>query len=313
MGFADPASFVADFDSASGMLRALACHLHGRPFASLGMSSALRPLAIMVNALPEALKSTVYAWSGWAEAVKPDRLADLRADEVAETFVARYPFRRFPAVAVGSANGAVIHMCAALGIPWLPQTWLIPVRRTMSDPDDPCGSLDWGRRWAGALLDNNPALQLHHMHDANQDRLMIRHMTYFRVKRRMLGPVYERFLAGTLSPGASLLVIECSQSWPTTRMGPRHVFQHGGMGGATPEEYLRGGPRVAAFLARCGAKVCRWNSPEPDGSSPEAEWGFEPALLDDVRRFATRYGLRVARLRFGSPQDISPFVAELHR
>jgi hypothetical protein len=32
------------------------------------------------------------------------------------------------------------------------------------------------------------------MHDANQDRLMIRRMTYFRVKRLRLGEAYERFL-----------------------------------------------------------------------------------------------------------------------
>lgn len=221
MGSADLASYVADFDSASGMLRALACHLHGQPFASLGMSRALRPLAISVNALPQALKTAVYAWSGWAEAVNPRLLAELRAEEVAETFVARYPLRCFPAVAIGSANGAATHLCAALGIPWLPQTWLIPVRRVMSDPDDPCASLEWGRRWADGLLAANPDLQLHHMHDANQDRLMIRHMTYFRVKRRALGGAYERFLDAVLAPGSTILVIECGQRWPTTRVRPR--------------------------------------------------------------------------------------------
>ncbi len=33
------------------------------------------------------------------------------------------------------------------------------------------------------------------MHDADQDRLVIARMTYFRLKRRTLGPVCERFLA----------------------------------------------------------------------------------------------------------------------
>lgn len=309
----DPAAFVADFDSASAMLRALACRLHGRPFASLGMPRALRPLAVAVNALPESLKTVVYAWSGWGEAVSPKRLGELRADEVSASLAGHYPRRRYPAVAVGSSNGALTHLFAALGIPWLPQTWLVPVRRPMADPDDPRASLEAARPWAEALLDANPELQLHHMHDANQDRLMIRHMTYFRVKRRTLGRANEGFLADALAPGGTILVVECGQSWPTTRVGPRHVFQHGGFGGATPEEYLLGGPRVAAFLESYGAKVRRWDSPEPDGESPEAEWGFEPALLDDVRRFAGERGLRVARLRFAGPQEPSRFVADLHR
>jgi hypothetical protein len=313
MSRADPAMFVADFDSASGMLRALANHLHGRPFARLGMPRALHPLVVAVDALPERLKTTVYAWSGWAEAVRPKRLSELRAEDVATWMVDHYPRRRYPAVAVGSSNGALTHLWAALGIPWLPQTWLIPVRRTLADPDAPRQSLEEARPWARALLDANPELQLHHMHDANQDRLMIRHMTYFRVKRRTLGRVYERFLGDVLAPGGTILVVECGQGWPTTRVGPRHVFQHGGFGGAAPEEYLHGGPRVARFLASYGAKVRRWNSPEPDGESPEAEWGFAPALLEDVRRFARERGLRVVRLRFQGPQEPSPFVADLHR
>jgi hypothetical protein len=142
---------------------------------------------------------------------------------------------------------------------------------------------------------------------------MIRHMTYFRVKRRTLGQAFERFLADVLAPGSTILVVECGQRWPTTRVGPRHVFQHGGVGGATPGEYLHGGPRVAEFLARYGAGVRRWDPPAPDGASPEAEWGFEPALLEDVQRFARARGLRVVRLRFDGPQAPSPFVADLHR
>lgn len=313
MSDTNPSSFVADFDSASGMLRALACHLHGQPFASLGMSRALRPLAIGVNALPERLRTTVYAWSGWVEAVSPQRLGDLRAEAVAESLIGHYPRQAYPAVALGSSNGAITHLCAALGIPWLPQTWLVPVRRMMSDPDAPRKGLEAGRPWAEALLDGNPELQLHHMHDANQDRLMIRHMTYFRVKRRTIGRAYERFLTDTLQPGGTIMVVECGQRWPTTRIGPRHVFQHGGVGGATPDEYLHGGPRVTEFLARYGAKVRRWDSPEPDGESPEAEWGFAPELLDDVCRFAAEHGLHVVRLRFDSPQAPSRFVADLYR
>ena len=47
---------------------------------------------------------------------------------------------------------------------------------------------------------------------------MIRHMTYFRVKRRTLGQAYERFLSDTLPAGGTILVVECGERW-TTRVG----------------------------------------------------------------------------------------------
>src|SRR5439155_7282415 len=143
----------------------------------------------------------------------------------------------------------LVHLCAALGIPWLPQTFLIPVRHGgLHHPDEPKRDLEWARRPAAALLEANPELVLHHMHDANQDRLMIQRMTYFRVKRTRLGEAYRRFLAGTLPRGATLFLVECGLSWPTVRVADRHVFQHGALGGATAEEYYRGGPRVEEYL-----------------------------------------------------------------
>jgi hypothetical protein len=45
---------------------------------------------------------------------------------------------------LGSANGAAIYLAAALGMPWLPQTLLLPVRRAL-DPDDVQGDVAWGR------------------------------------------------------------------------------------------------------------------------------------------------------------------------
>jgi len=59
--------------------------------------------------------------------------------------------------------------------------------------------------------------------------------------------------------------------------------------------------------------VRRWQPPEPDGRTPEAEWGFDPALTEDLERVAERSGYTLRRLVFHEPQDLSPFVADLHR
>src|SRR5438552_951498 len=100
------------------------------------------------------------------------------------------------------------------------------------------------------------------------------------------------------------------RAWPTTRFGERHVFQHGALGGASPDEYAHGGPRMEAYLRRYGIPKRRWDAPAADGHSPEAEWGFEPALRADVERLAQRHGWRIRRLVFEQPEALSPLVAD---
>ncbi len=311
-------AYVADFDSATGMLRALAASLRGESLPLLGAMRRSRvPLmklvASAVNRLPTALQEQVYIWSGWMEATSSRKLAAVSGEEVAAWMADLYPRRQYPAVVVGSSNGAAVHLWAALGIPWLPQTFLVPVGRSGIDPDEPREEMRWAERHAELVLGNNPDLELHHMQDPVQDRLMVQRMSYFRLKRRTLGQAYERFLRECLAPGGTIVVVECGLTWPTTRRGDRHVFQFGALGGATAEEMMHGGDRVEAYLRRHGSRKARWEPPEADGVSPEAEWGFAPSLRDDVEGFAHRHGYRIRRVVFEQPEDMSPMVADLYR
>ena len=312
-----PSSYVADFDSASAMLRALAHYLNGRDFPLLGaMPKSRTPIMKMVaqtvNSMPDWLREQVYIWSGRLEAVRPRQLRAIDLNQIAEDLVRLYPLRQYPAIAIGSSNGAAIHLFAALGIPWLPQTLLIPVARSGCHPDEPVDDAHWAREPARALLNANPDVQLHHMHDPVQDRLMIQRMTYFRVKRLRLGDAYEMFLQRSLKPGGTIFLIECNLKWLTTRYGERHFFQFGALGGATQDEYQNGGPRVEAYLARYGSHRRRWQAPQPNGEMPEAEWGFEPALRHDLESFAERHGFRVRRVVFDLPEQLSHLVADLY-
>jgi hypothetical protein len=306
-------SFLADFDSASAMLRATSNVLHGWDYPTLGQPRLLKPFVRSVNLLPTRARQQVFALGGMIEGQWPDKLDQVDAEYVAEWAAQRYPERPYQAVMVGSSNGALVHLAAALDTPWLPQNALIPVRRIEGDADDPKSALEFGRQHGPKLLDANPELALHHMHDASQDRLMIKYMEYFRVKRLSLGRAYERFLNRRLVPGGTIILVDCQRKWPTTRIGPRHVFQHGATGGAAPEEYIEGSERVAQYLEEHDAPVRQWDSPEPDGESPEAEWGFEEALRDDVLRFAATEGYQVKRLSFYEPEHLSPVVADFYR
>ena len=119
--------YIANFDSASAMLRATAYSLRGQNFPALGLSPAMKPLAKAVNLLPRGGRDAIFALGGWNEGIPPRRLGRVSAERIARWAVSQYPSRRYPAAMVGSASGAVVSLCAALGVPWLPQTFLVPV------------------------------------------------------------------------------------------------------------------------------------------------------------------------------------------
>lgn len=307
------AATVAKFDSAAAMARALGRYLRGEDFPALGASRLAAPLAAQANRLPRRARETLFALGGWSEAQSPARVARLRDDELARWFTDCYPARPFAGAIVGSSSGALVHLAAALGWPWLPQTALVPVDFPDTDPDDPQRALAQGRELGQELLQANPDLQLHQMHDPNQDRLMLRHMGYFRLKRRRLGAVYERFLDAALEPGSTIIVADCQRQWPVTTVGPRHYFQFGAPDGATERQYFEPDAEVARYLERYNVPVGHWRPPRPDTRAPEAEWGFEPTLESDIERFAAERGHRVRRLRFTEPDQLSPPVADLYR
>jgi hypothetical protein len=130
------ARFIARFDSASASLQAVASYLHGKDFTGLGIFRWSRGVVLLVNRLPAAWRQRLYRLGAWREGVPPARLRRLRSEALAQWVVQQYPRRRYPAIMIGSANGAAVHLCCALGIPWLPQTLLVPVRRPHTHPDD---------------------------------------------------------------------------------------------------------------------------------------------------------------------------------
>lgn len=303
--------YIADFDSATAMLRALSCSLRGEVFRDMGMPPLLGPLAVAANRLPRRLRQAIYALAGRLEAVKQRELQDFDLERTARWACSRYPARTYPAAFIGATNGAAVHLAAALGAPWLPQTWLVPVRRKAQDADDVKAELAAMAPLGRAFARLHPELVLHHMHDANQDRLMIRYMSYFRIKQRRLGAAYKDFLLRHLEPGATVFLLDCRLSWPVATLAERYYFQHGGVGGLAPEEAAAGdSPRIAAALARRGSQRRGWQAPAPDTRQPEAEWGFNGELAEDLAEtFGTRY--RIVRVVFDDPEDLSPLVADL--
>ena len=286
---------VASFDSATALQAAVADALAGRSFANLGQSAVAARAARVGGRLPWSLLRRLYSRIGAAESVRAEQLGEVDLEAVAGWLAERLPRRRFPAIMIGSSSGALAHLAAAMQVPWLPGTMLVPVRRP-GDPDRPDEALRFGERHAPALLRANPGVRLHQMHDQVQDRLMVAEMAYFRVKWQRLPEPYERYLAEVLAPGAPVMIIEDESDWPVTTVGDRHVFQVGAQGGLDPEPYLS-----------------RPHTPQPDGTAPEAEWGADPDFTAAVTDWCADHDHPLVRVRYRGPQSPAHTVATMLR
>lgn len=312
--FRMPPPYIASFDSATGMLKATAAFMRGEDFPGMGnLPPAIEPLADVLNKFPRQAKELIYTVSSAGEAILPSSLGDVSSEVVSEWMTHEYPQDEYQAVAIGSASGALVHLCTALGMPWLPQTFLIPVLYPELHPDDPKPAMEWAKEAAKPLLNANPDLQLHHMYDPSQDRLTMRGMNYFRVKYLRLSAAYKRFIEKNLTRGGTIFLVECHRTWPTTRIDDRHIFQFGALGGATEDEFLNGSDRVTQYLEQYQSHRRTWDAPTPDEETPEAEWGFAEALRQDVENFTRDRGYQIRRVIFKEPEHLSPFVAELYR
>ena len=90
-----PPPYLANFDSATAMLKALSRFLNNKDFPALGQSRMLEPFARMVNWLPNRLSEKVFEFSGALEAIPPKKLSEVSAEEIARWAVSQYPQRRY--------------------------------------------------------------------------------------------------------------------------------------------------------------------------------------------------------------------------
>jgi hypothetical protein len=196
-----PPAGVARFDSVAAMVQAVGAFLNNRDVAALSGNPLLDLAMPAINRLPRWVGEWIYSIGGMTEAIGRAQLDSLDFDAIADWMAGLLPRRPYPAVFLGSSNGALIHVAAALGVPWLPQTFLCPVRDIGSDPDDAEAGFARGKVVTETILAARPDISVHHMLDPNQDRLMLKMMSYFRLKYRKLPAAYREFLMRCLPRG----------------------------------------------------------------------------------------------------------------
>lgn len=311
----DMPDFTAAFDSATAMVMSLSQFLEGDGFPGTGALPSSETLGKIIDFFPDSWKKKAYSKTGSFDGLDPEDIESADISALEKWVIDCYPKRKYPAIAIGSSNGALVHLYAALGIPWLPQTFLVPIKTDDHlDKDRPKEIMEWAKKPAEKLLKKNPDVVLHHMMDPNHDRLHLNKISYFRVKKIKLSSYYQKFIDQCLDENGTILMINCQFKWPVVRLGSRYVFQFGGAGGGIkPTEYYEGSERIRNFLKQQDADVSTWDAPDFSEEAPEAEWGFQAELQEDITSLCRKNNYLLDEIRFTHPEQPSAFVANLYK
>jgi hypothetical protein len=135
---------------------------------------------------------------------------------------------------------------------------------------------------------------------------MTRFVNHLRFKLLDLPPAYAGFIKSRLEPGGAVVYLEGGASWLRYQVGPRSVFQVGGWGGISTEEFLEGSDRIRIYARKAGLKFTDWKLKDyPLECGPESEWGSEPGLDAALEAFCKREGYRFVRIPLPHPNDFS--------
>ncbi len=308
---------VAQFDSTTHLLHSLANFLYGQDIAENSLipkpllSTIVLPILHIINMLPQDIRSKLLSSFGPIEATSVNMISKFDSEKLADYTINKYPKKRYKALAIGSTNGALIHLCCCLVMPWLPQTFLLLVKRKISQ-DDLIQDFDWGKKHSNLILQNNPDLSIYQMNDPVNDRFMSQKMAYFRIKYQKLPQAYKKFIKDTLDPNGTIVIVDCQLKWLATKLTDRYSFQVGGYGGVTLKEYIEGSKNVKEFLSSNNSPYTKFKIPIPNSELIEAEWGFDNALRKDILQFAEKNNYKVKRIVFSDPQDLSSAVSDFY-
>ena len=298
-------------DSSAVCMRSVAAALRGR-FLDPFRLSALERVGLSAVALfgPEPVRRAV-GYGVRFRGTDPSWADRVTAEHLARWAVSLYDGLDgpFDAILIGAPNGGVAHLAAALGAPFLSQHFLISFRDP-TEPDDIGTYFEHGTALARRILRREPMVSVVNHYDPLHDRFLVRWVNHIRLKLLDLPEAYRTFIRQRLRPGGALVFIDCRYPWLQYRVGPRHTFQVGGLGGVSDREFLEGRPEIEALRGAPGG----WSLPDlPLEQQVESEWGAAPPLREIVETFARANGYRFLALEGDHPEWYARLALDAHR
>ena len=288
--------------------RAVAAGLQGIFYDNYQLRFWQRILLHWLGAFPQQVGRSLVSRFQTLTALEPALVSDLDIELIASQRLDDYTDiqTRFPAVTIGAAlGGATAHIALALGGPFLPQAFVLTLNGG-SPEGNARAYLHRSADLAFEVANRNPEILTIQHFDPVHDGWLTKRVNHLRLKLLDLPVAYKEFLHNRLEPGGAVCFLDCGAKWLRYRLGERSVFQVGGWGDISPQEYLEGSPRLERYCRAEGLKICDWQLPEyPLEEGAESEWGCEPGLGEALERFCHRERYRFIRIRLPFPHDYS--------
>ena len=270
------------------------------------------PVAGRRAGVPEKPRREAVVRDARNEAVPADVAARIDVEAVAAWITRQYPAPAYPAVVLGSAHGAAVHLAAALGASWLPTGFTVTVAWPGGSVGDWHAARQRGAVIAGQLLAANPTVTVRQVHDPVQRGPLCGSTLTLHVRWRRLPSAYRSFLQGRLRPGGASVLLRDVRVWPVRDPGPEYSFQVGSpAGGWTLTDYTADHPPFRRLMQGIGSE--RWADPRPGTHPRYAEAAGDPSLEAQLRELAAEAGHRTHRVLYAEPETLSACVADLYR
>jgi hypothetical protein len=289
--------------------RAVAAGLRGEYCDPYPLSQIQRFLLLILGLFPQSFaRFAITRSQGTTSGLTPTLVENLTSEGLAQERISDYDglAGTFPCVTLGAAlGGATAHLSLALGGPFLPQAFVTSLRGGSPDGDVEV-YYQRSSELAKHIARRNPGLMTIQHYDPVHDEWLVRRLNHLRFKLLDLPESYAAFLRRVLQPGGAVCYLDCQARWLRFRVDTRSVFQVGGWGDITPEEYLQGSERLERYCRSVGLKKTDWRlSGFPLETGAESEWGCEPGLDAALEAFCQAEGYRFIRITLPKPHDFS--------
>ena len=300
---------IESLESSSPIVtRAVAAGLRGEFCDNYEFPGWQKALLIGLGLFPQGLARFAISRFQSFSGLSPSVLDDFSMDELVHARLNDYAQTAgtYPVVTVGAAlGGATTYLSLALGGPFLPQTFVVTLKGgSMTGKVNEY--LQRSLKSALRIAKEYPGLMTIQHYDPVHDGWLTRFVNHLRFKLLDLPPAYVEFVKSKLEPGGTVVYFEGGASWQRFRVGPRSVFQVGGWGGISAEEYLEGSDRLVRYARRAGLKFTDWKLKDyPLEKGPESEWGSEPGMAEALEQFCRVEGYRFISIPLPNPNNFS--------